>query len=284
MNTTALNRIGLIGATCLLPVVLRAEPLEPGSSHTWTFPELPATLWQQRLEIEKVPAATVRLPEDYTPERRYPLVLLMGGAQGDHGHSAKLARSVVGETGVICLSLPLFKQELAPLNADESNRWSRLYIGPGDATTLWAAHRLMLEKVFAEVPNIDRGKCFMGGFSNGAHAAAVQLIHPEVGPKLREYFGYFVFVEGGHVIAPREHLTGATFLLAQGGKRGGWLDDVAAKLDEAEGIDVELMTMPETGHAFPPAEKRRVGNWIRQQCGLPPLPPSGEQDKPAEDD
>jgi predicted esterase len=259
----------------LSPLFLNApgKELAPGSSHTFLFPDLPISLWSERLKIEKQTACTVQLPEDYTPEKKYPLVLMMGGSHGDHGYSAKGVRKIVGDTGVICLSLPLFKKDLAPLKENESNKWNRLYIGPDEAENLWSSYEKMLEKVFAEIPNIDRDLCFMGGFSNGANSTAVQLIHPDVGGKLREYFDHFIFIEGGHVIRPGPHTKDAVFLLAQGGTRRDWLRAVADRLGAADEVEVTLFTMPETGHEFPGPEKHRVGNWIREKCGLPPLPP-----------
>ena len=240
--------------------------LKPSAQHTWIFPELPSSLWQEALNIEKATAATVRLPDDYDPEREYPLLLFMGGAQGDNGHHVRGAQRITGPKGFICLSLPLFLEDLEPLDEDKSNKWNRLYIAPEQGAYIWQAWEPMLKRVFGAIPNIDRKHCFISGFSNGANAAAAVLLDDDTRPGLLTYFTHVVFIEGGHRIRPVSGLEELTFLLVQGDQKSS-LERVAARLEEGGGIDVTLRTMADTGHSFPDTEKAWVHDWVEQQCG-----------------
>jgi len=267
---------------CLLSLalILTASPAHseesvewsPDQEETFLFPDAPPSLWQEALQIEKPTAITVQLPTDYSPDRKFPLVLLMGGAQGSHGHDATWVRKFVGDTGIITVSMPFFLRELDPLNEDESNKWRRLYIAPEESTHIWKGWQPMLEKVFATVPNIDRTRCFIGGFSNGGNATAVVLNDPETRDGLREYFNHFLFIEGGRPIDPWPGLEGSTFLICEGELKSGRFEPVKASLEDQPGVRVDFHVMPETGHAVPDHEKRWIGNWIRRECNLEPLP------------
>lgn len=254
-----------------------AQELVAGTSVTWTFPDLPQTLWSEALGIKKVPAATLWLPVDYTPEKTYPLLLFMGGAQGDSGHRADHLKAIAGESGVIYLSLPLFHKNLDPLREDERNKWKRLYLGPEQADYIWKAHKVMLEKVFSSVPGIQRDFCFIGGFSNGAHTVAIEFNLPEAAQVLRSYFSHIILVEGGHLLRPSAYVQGCQILLLQGGEKEPWLTSTAEVLRSRSEAKVTLRSMPGTGHSFPPQEKRWVGNWIRSLSGLKKLAPETEQ-------
>jgi len=258
--------------------------LEPDASRTFVFPDAPPSLWREALGIEKATAATVLLPTDYTEDRDFPLLLLIGGAQGNHGHEADWIRQYVGDTGIICVSIPLFIRELAPMEEDESNRWIRLYLGPEESAWIWRAWRPMLETVFAAIPNIDRSKCFIGGFSNGANATAIVLDNPETGPELRDYFGHFVLIEGGKEISARPAFDGLSFLVCEGALKAGRFQPIATGLSRIPGVAVNFHQMPGVGHAVPDHEKRWVGNWIRAKCALPALDPIRPEEGVVTDD
>jgi len=228
------------------------------------FPELATTLWSEALEIPKVTAAGVLLPEQYDPEKKYPALFYMGGAQGDTGFNPKKPRAVVGDEGWISVVLPQFKENLEPMRADEKNKWSRLFVAPEEASFIWKQYRPMLARIFEEFPAIDRERMVIGGFSNGANTTAALLSHEESARGLLAYFRHFVFVEGGMRIDPAVKLDGTTFLLMQGVVNGRrLLEETAAGL-EAAGADVTLLDMPETGHGFPEQEEARARKWLNR--------------------
>jgi len=247
-----------------------AMRLRPGEIETFAFPDQPQTLWSlgQSFETKKMPAVTVRLPDNYTKKREFPLVVFIGAARGGSGHDVSAVTSVVGTSDFICVSLPLFKNPADIEKHKQMPNIHELAIEPGQTELLWSAYAPMLEKVFQEVPNIDRTKTFFGGFSNGAHATAALLNHPNAGPGLREYVNHFYFVEGGHFLQLTMALPDAELLFMQGEQRAPWLEKTAEPLQWNVRIGVEVRTMPGIGHAFPGREKRWLRAWIRKKCGL----------------
>lgn len=252
--------------------------LKSGSSYTWSLPGLPETLFKQVLEIDEPAALTVGLPEKYDPDQQYPLVLLIGGGQGGSGHDVKYVRKVVGKQDVIVAALPLFLRDLAPVDADKRNKWSRMYISKNESAHIWKAWKPLLTVLFDKIPNIDRRYCFLGGFSNGANATAAVLMDPQTRPELLTYFNHFILVEGGMEIEAGPDYSDAAFLLVEGEievesrvERNRSLQQRAEDLSEAIQGKVDYWQMPETGHGFPLKEKKKVANWIREQAHLPPV-------------
>jgi len=262
----------------------QSEPqlvLKSGRVYTWTLPGLPPTLFKQVLEIDEPAAITVGLPAQYDAEKAYPLVVLIGGAQGGSGHDVQYVQKIMGDQDVIVAALPLFLRELAPVNSNESNKWRRMYISGAEGEHIWAAWKPLVDVLFDQVPNIDRAHCFLGGFSNGANATVAVLGNPETRDEVLKYFNHFILVEGGMEIGGADQLAGTHFLLVEGdeevaqrSRRDRSLGQRAEALSQLKHVKVEYWTMPKTGHGFPAPEKRKVANWIRAQCQLSPLPES----------
>lgn len=267
--------MGKIPQILLLASLMVLTPAEagwqkPGRSKTFQFRKLPQTLWSlgQPVENKKVPAVTVELPQDYRRDRDFPLLVFLGGARGESGHHVILPRSIVGNTGVILVSMPMFK---LPEDIEKDRNRDGIHplaITPEQADLLWSAYKPMLTKVWKEIPNIDEEKTFFGGFSNGAHTTAALLNHPEAGPGLRTWFHNFLFVEGGHFLRLTMALPDARLLFMQGETRAPWLAKTAEPLQWNVRIGVEVRTMPGIGHAFPDPEKKWLGAWIRKQSGF----------------
>jgi hypothetical protein len=88
--------------------------------------------------------------------------------------------------------MPLFR---APgFTVDQANSPGKDFIlTEPDGRAMWPVFKTMLDKVEALVPNIDKGHCVVGGFSNGAHAIAA-LIDGSDG-EICKLFSAFLIVE-----------------------------------------------------------------------------------------
>lgn len=99
----------------------------------------------------------IRLPTDFDARRRFPGIVAFGGGAG--GSNPDLLHSIIGGTGFIVIALPYKKGEIwgSPLG--------------------W--YRPMLERAFAEVPNINREVLVTAGFSSGGGATGVTTFTKE---------------------------------------------------------------------------------------------------------
>lgn len=235
--------------------------LPAGATIGFRFPELPPTLQHAFDGNGKVPELSISLPADYRCDRRYPLLCWLGGGGGGVGGAVNGARRILGLRGAIGLNLPLFKRHVAALKANGSNTWMRLFVRQSDAKQIWDCYRLMLEQVFATVPNIDRERCAIGGFSNGAHTTAVLLGRRR--SEIRRYFNAAIFAEGGVHLKPTAALDGCPavmYLGAEGGR--DWLSATAEKIQSA-GYDLDFVAMDRVGHAFPRRYEQHLRRWLR---------------------
>lgn len=245
------------------PVTPTSRPaLAPGQVITWSMPELPPTLYSIVEDKPADPLVTVYLPADYAPDRKFPLAVFVSGAHGSAGDHAGFARSIVGDTGYICVGLPSFKGTIEPLKEDKSNYWSRMFIRPSEGPCIWRSYKLILEKLYREIPNIDREQSVFGGFSNGAHIAAAFLSNPDEAQAFLTYFRRFVLVEGATQLKPATDLTGVRILLMRGGAADkDILRNVKPALDAAGATWTEHV-MPNVGHDYPPDAKAETRKWI----------------------
>jgi predicted esterase len=119
----------------------------------------------------------------------------------------------------------------------------------------------MLEKLFVVIPNIDRKRTFMGGFSNGAHTTAI-LINSEEN-KIAKYFKNFFFIEGGNRLAEFKRIKKSSLLFMQGAKNNrNWLEAVFTK-SQQEKIQSEFIKMEGYGHDFPEEYYQHLIDWIK---------------------
>jgi len=257
---------GLMAGAILM--TMSSAELRAGQSTTWSFPELAPTLRTLVNGSAEVPKLTVYLPVDYVPSRKYPLVVLIPGAEGGAGDNADFARQTMGNEGFICVGVPSFKKSIAPMEPDEKNKWSRMYIGPEDGPTAWSRYRVMFDRLFAEIPNIDAKKTFIGGFSNGANTVAAILSAGEEAKPFLARFQNFVIVEGGRTIPPFPALRGHRFYLVRGSEnKSDYHAGLKAALRMAKATYDEYI-MPGVGHDYPPTAQAEVRNWIRWEVAM----------------
>lgn len=258
---------GLLAGVILM--TMNSAELRPGSSITWDFPQLAPTLRTLVNGPAEVPKLSVYLPVDYSPTRKYPLVVLIPGAEGDAGDTADFTRQTMGDEGYICVGVPSFKESIAPMEAEEKNKWSRMYIGPGDGPTAWSRYRVMFDRLFAEIPNIDGNKTFIGGFSNGANTVAAILSAEKDAKPFLARFQNFVIVEGGRTIPPFPALRGHRFFLVRGGENKSDYHFGLKAVLKATRATYDEYIMPGVGHDYPPTAQAEVRNWIRREVAVP---------------
>ena len=261
----------LLCAAALAGEVVR---IQPDGIVQFEFPELGKTLRGLSKGEAQAPALTATYPSDYSAEGRFPLFVYILGGDGGHGEKVDLGRGIIGPRGYICVTMPLFKQKWDPAGPARG-----LMILKDDYTALSEGYRKMLEKLYAVVPNIDRGRSVFGGHSNGAHATGVLLAGRD--GYLLENFRDFYLHEGGAHLLNAE----AVEALAKGKKRlllmfgdkpfGGNpprqnpMLGLGAKMEKeaaALGLDFTFVTMKGYGHEQPMEYMTRIGAWARGEA------------------
>lgn len=257
------------------PAVRAAETaLEPNATLQFEFPELGDTL-ATKASGEALPAKlTAQLPENYTRDGRFPVFIFLHGGAGGRGDAAGRARGVVGPRDFIAASLPLFKRDL-----NKQEPYGGLMIAPDDFETISRSYRVMLQKLFDVVPNVDPERSALGGFSNGGHTTAVLLAGQD--EFTLRHFRAFYFVDGGFGplaanVLQKPALQPCRFLLLRGDHPPG----AAARkafVHQARAVeywakeyrlDVSSLVMHGYGHELPPGYATLIGCWTRRE----PLP------------
>jgi len=241
------------------------EPSVPEHSITLPFPDLAPTLFSQILGIDEPPAVTISFPAGYDPDRPAPILCFIGGAHGGSGHSAAHARRIVGDLPFICISLPSYKADLAPLAEDESNKFSRQFISPDDARFIWKQYEPMLTAAYAAIPHADPALAFLGGFSNGANTTAALLSDPATRDGLQRFFHHYIFIEGGHRLQAPGRLPANAWYIAWGETGNGHLVRPIADLVASIGGRVTRREMKGVGHRFPEEEWPFLRAWLQAE-------------------
>lgn len=267
----------LLTAAALSGTLRAADHAADSAAIVREFPALPATLWNQVAGArtgERFPAsAALRIPPDASASRPAPLVIFLGGSQGESGRHTRLPDEITGGLRVITGSLPLFKEHLEPLLPDESNKWRRLILTPADIRLTARCWEPMLEWIFSETDAIAPGQTVIGGFSNGANAVAGVLNDPELRPVLLARFRRFILAEGGGRLKPGPHLAGCSFLLLEGETATRPVGRLAEPL-RAAGAEVEHRVMPGAGHELPATGREIIRAWLRRSLPLAGAPAS----------
>ncbi len=226
--------------------------------------ELPANLYSRFTGNDKNSILQYCLPVSYSKAKEYPLVVYVPGYHGHPGGNIGNAKDIGGGHDCVVASLPLFKADIDPSEVGKG-----IIVGFSDYRVLSEAYEVMLQRLFDVVPNIDRAKSAMVGFSNGAIAIAVLVSsHDDF---ILERFDSFCLVDHGMF-----HLTdlhklptkNRRFLIVVGDKddfgrdlklRGARLVQDSSRL---LGIDVESRVLINTGHELTDACKKDIGAWI----------------------
>ncbi len=243
--------------------------LEPNAVLRFEFPELPPTLMNLLSNQPQPAAMSAQLPENYSRDGEFGLVVFLAGGAGGRGTAVEPARGIAGARDYVCANLPLFKRTL-----DKQEKFGGGLVALDDFATISQAYRTMLGKLFEAVPNIKPERSALGGFSNGGHTTGVLLAGQD--EFILQHFRSFFFIEGG--FGPLAANTfqklpvkRSRFLLLCGDKpegntiRAAQLGLVRALGLMAKASDVDLTTVIMHGfeHKFPDNYRPVIGRWLR---------------------
>ena len=227
---------------------LKAQ-VAPGATLRFDFPELTVD------RKGALAACHLKLPAGYDAAKKYPLVVWLGGGEG--GNQPSGAFLPAGD--LILIGLPY------PKGANNPRQTNMV----GDYAKVWAYHRFMLEEVAKVVPNIDKPRSIIAGFSNGAHAID-GMLRLSGRPGLTDYFGVFLFAEGGGTgytsLGELNDLQGKFAYVCWGSEKGSNKPDtrhLPAAL-RTKGAAVTASEMAGVGHAFAPSEYTKIAEWLEK--------------------
>jgi len=226
--------------------------------------ELPRSLYNKFTGNDEAPYLQYCLPRNYSKDGAYPLLVYIPGFHGHSGGNIRNALDIANLRECAVVSMPLFKAKI-----DRSEPSKGIIIGFSDYPVLANAYMIMLGRFFERVPNIDRRKSAMVGFSNGAIAIAVLVsLNDEY---ILEKFHSFCLVDQGmfhlsdlHKAPTRDR----RFLIMVGDKVdfGRDLKMRAARLLQDSyrlvGCSIESRVLKDTGHELTASCKREIGSWV----------------------
>jgi hypothetical protein len=259
----------LLVVALVFNTIALAQELAPGKNTEIMFPQLdlPPTLFTMMTGTAATPCLTIRLPDDYESTKMYPLLVYVPGFHGGSKGNIGNAQTIAGPKGWIVASLPLFKESI-----DKSEPAGGMIIGFQDYPIISRAYRIMLGKLFDLIPNIDREKSAMVGFSNGALTIAVLVSNQD--EFILTHFKNFCFVDHGMFHLTDLHKKRARdcrFLVLVGDKEdyGRNLKIKRSQLLQDEwkllGVNLKCQIMNDTGHEFYDRQMAIVGRWLRNE-------------------
>ena len=221
------------------------------------------------------PMLSARLPDNYSPDRKFPLFIYLIGGPGERGEVRNLAPGigVIGKKDYLCVSLPLFKKVW-----DINGPAKGLFVLPDDYETISNCYRVMLRKLFDTVPNITRDGSVFGGHSNGAHTTGVLLAGRD--NFILDHFEDFYFHEGGIMsltpeVLAREEFKNRRFLVMMGerawdakpkdGEKRVPMIQALRDATAANQLDFTYITMVGYGHEQPQEYLNLMGQWARRE-------------------
>lgn len=219
----------------------------PGASLRFDFPELTVD------RKGAMAACNVKLPAGYEAGKKYPLVAWLGGGEGGNNPSG----SFLPEGDFILAGLPYPKGANNPTQANMV----------GDYAKVWAYQRFMLDEIAKVIPNIDKSRSIIAGFSNGGHSID-GMLRLSSGPKIAEYFGIFIFADGGGTAYTSKgnlpDLKGKFAYACWGSEKGSnkLATSQLPKALKAKGATVVGSEMAGVGHSFDATEQPKVAEWL----------------------
>jgi len=244
------------------------ENPQPGTTWELVFPDLPPTLQRQQTGEDVLPTLFVHLPDNFNKEQEFPLLAFIPGGHGGNGEKhLAAARSITQDKDAIAVCLPLFRESYDP--AKDSIPLFR-----GDHEILARSYEKMLSVLYDIVPNTDHERSALGGFSNGS--LAVQLLVAELEPFILEHFQSFFMVDGAvstifgvggkkGAISAHNFLTLVGDQPADDWRRQATLNNAEALArwaDEEPKLNLQVIVMENTPHAFPKRYHPVVRDWI----------------------
>jgi len=227
---------------------LKAQ-VAPGAALKFDFPELTVD------RHGAMAACNVKLPAGYEAAKKYPLVAWLGGGEGGNQPNG----SFLPEGDFILVGLPYPKGANNPAQANMV----------GDYAKVWNYQRFMVDEIAKVLPNIDKARSIIAGFSNGGHSID-GMLRLSSGPRLTEYFGIFVFVDGGGTGYSSKgsliDLKGKFAYACWGSEKGSNKPNTSQlpKALKARGATVVGSEMAGIGHAFADSERPKIAEWLEK--------------------
>lgn len=254
-------------------VCATAEDLTPGKILNFQFPELPDTLYTMKNGEKIVPQMSIRLPDNYSSGRKFPVFLFLHGNPGGKADPAALGklRAIMKDVDFILVNVPLFKNGI-----EKGEIFDGCFISIGDYPVVKKCYDKMLGKLFETIPNIDTGKSVFGGFSNGGHATAM-LVCCEYEMLLSNFKNIFI-IDGGFFTLPaglhRMTLKDKNFLLMVGDSGTPWWREPLLQLGESMDAmakaykrNLTLIVMENTEHTIPARYEAELREWVYKMNG-----------------
>lgn len=250
-----------------------ATHLKPGTRMILKFPELPQTLHAMQSGQEAVTQACLALPENYSPERKFPLFVFLYGGHGGPGAGPGRGQQIMENKDCIFVNLPLFKKKIDP----DGPFKGLLITTEQDGETICQAYTAMLKKIYATIPNVDTAHNIIGGMSNGGNSIVAMFENGDA--YLMNTFQNLVLIEGGwHSIKTFDRYRGKGILYLYGdyAMQDDWLGKkmreelpkAVKKLDEAitaHQLNATGLVMKDTGHDMPSKFNADVKAWVLKQ-------------------
>lgn len=251
----------------------RISDLKPGARIILKCPELPQTLYAMQSGKEATTQLYVALPENYSPDRKYPLFVFLYGGHGGPGAGPGRGLEVMDNKDCIFVNLPLFKEKI-----ETDGPFKGLLISPElDGDVICKAYGAMFKKIYQTIPNIDTGHNIIGGMSNGAHSIVTMFEKGDA--YLMGLFQNLILVEGGFNYVKtfsRYQGKGILYLYGDYAGQGDWVgkkmrEDLPkfmkkfAESAAANKLDATGVVMPNTGHDMPTRFNVDVLNWVLKQ-------------------
>lgn len=222
-------------------------PLVAGESFILSFPEL------AELNGGEPPECEVRLPETYTAEGEYPLLVWFAGWRGSS--RVDQALELVDASRFIVVALPY-----------PENRRPRIAVKEGRIQKFWEMEGPMLQSVRQAVPNIDPKLRVAGGASSGAHLVGSGLDLEWDG--FSNYFTHFVMHEGGY--CPNMMWSGlgdehkVLVIYGENSKSRPWQEYFMKKF-KVQHPTTEFVMIPGAEHGMESQGKSVIRDWLSAQ-------------------
>lgn len=236
-----------------------AARLTPGDTFSIPFHEMPPTYWSISTSNKGPARLSISLPKNYTPGGKFPLLVsLYGGTGGNGGPKAAIVSAMTGDQDFVCASMPLFKK-VAPKDPG-----GNVVMRDEDAQYMWPFFRTMLAKLFEVVPNIDKSRMIIGGFSNGAHAT--QGLIDESDGEIAKQFSAFFFIEGGGRLKHYELLKGKPYLMVSSQTASKPRAQQIIDQASAAGASTTFIFEDAGGHTIPMKAAPAMHAWLIEQA------------------
>lgn len=225
--------------------------IEPGETIVLEFPEL------QEMAGGQKPMCELRIPENYSADKTFPLFVWYSGGKGSH--------KVGGANGMVD-----FKEFIVVAIPYPGGRLPRLAVNDGDIDDFWDYQAPMLERVNELIPNISEEVRIAGGSSSGAHMVGSGICQKWKG--FIDYFTAYVLHEGGY--APEKNYRAARkkpvlVIYGEKSKAYPWQKTFNEAIEDSR-ADLTFIALPNDGHGLSGEGRKHIREWI-EMVAIPKL-------------